>query len=118
MKQIQVAYVINNEKLVLNVGSEDGISKGQEFLIYGLSEDDIIDPATNISLGRLELVRGVGVVEYIQDKMCIIKTNTVKKSPAFSVTQALSGELCYIPFDSPKVGDFAREISPNLPENI
>lgn len=118
MKQIQVAYVINNEKLVLNVGNEDGISKGQEFLIYGLSKDDIVDPATNSSLGRLELVRGTGVVDYIQDKMCIIKTNTIKKVPIFSVTQSLTGEAHYVPFDSPKVGDFARKIFPNPSEDI
>ncbi len=118
MKQIQVAYVINNEKLVLNVGNEDGISKGQEFLIYGLSKDDIVDPATNLSLGRLELVRGTGVVDYIQDKMCIIKTNTVKKVPIFSVTQSFTGETHYVPFDSPRVGDFARQISSNSPEDI
>lgn len=118
MKQIQVAYIINDEKLVLNVGSNDGISEGQEFLIYGLSEDDIIDPATGLSLGRLELVRGTGIVDYIQDKICIIKTNTLKKAPTFSISQALTGEVHYIPFDSPRVGDYAREILSNLEENI
>lgn len=118
MKQIQVAYIINNEQLVLNVGSDDGISEGQEFLIYGLSENDIIDPATNSSLGRLELVRGTGVVDYIQDKMCILKTNTIRKSPTFSVTKMLAGESNYVPFDSPKIGDYAREILSNSQENI
>lgn len=118
MKQIQVAYIIDDEKLVLNVGSEDGISKGQEFIIYGLSENDIVDPTTNTSLGRLELVRGTGVVDYIQDKMCILRTNTTKKSPTLSVSQMLSGEAHYIPFDSPRIGDYAREISPNSPESI
>lgn len=114
MKQLQVAYVINDQKVVLNAGRNDGIILGQKFLIYGLSKEEIIDPATNTSLGRLELVRGTGIVDYVQDTMCILTSNTVTKgAPITSVTRALSGTINYEPFDKPEVGDYAREISTN-----
>lgn len=106
MKNIKVAYIIDNNQLVLNVGKNDGIEPGQRFLIYGLSEEDIIDPETNQSLGKLELVRGTGAISYIQDSMSIIKTDMKERSPL----AGLVGNYEVIPFSNPQIGDFAREI--------
>lgn len=104
-KDVHVAHIIDSHQLVLNVGSEDGVDLGIRFLIYGLSEDDIIDPVTSKPLGRLELVRGTGSVTYVQDKMSIITSDT----PAnLGFISALNNE--YAPFKSPCVGDYARQI--------
>ena len=44
MKIPCVAKVLDNKQLVLNIGSCDDVVMGQRFLIYGLSDDEIIDP--------------------------------------------------------------------------
>lgn len=92
MKELRVSYIIDKAQLVLNVGARDNIQPDQRFLIYGLSDKDIIDPATGNSLGRLELVRGTGTVSYIQDTMCIIESDDM------------------FDFKNPTVGDHARLI--------
>lgn len=100
-----VAKVLDDYKLVLNIGSYDDVVMGQRFLIYGLSDDEIIDPITHESLGRLELVRGIGLVIYVQSKMCIIKSDSTL-SPFVTVLDSMKS----VPFDNPLEGDYAREI--------
>lgn len=113
-------------EVVLNVGSQDGITNNQRFLIYALG-DEFIDPDTEEKLGCLEIVRGTGVVSHLQEKLCTVrsdkKTKTwekkviTEKSPysAFgfsdkTITEATPTETNY-PFDEPQEGDFARLIT-------
>lgn len=103
MKIPCVAKVLDNKQLVLNIGSCDDVVMGQRFLIYGLSDDEIIDPITHESLGHLELVRGTGSVIFIQEKMCIIKSDT---TPFATVSDLFNPS----PFSNPQEGDYAREI--------
>ncbi|NBI61314.1 hypothetical protein D3Z53_25830 [Lachnospiraceae bacterium] len=105
MKIPCVAKVLDNNQLVLNIGSCDDVVMGQRFLIYGLSDDEIIDPITHESLGHLELVRGTGSVIFIQEKMCIIKSDST--STLFATVSDL---LNPSPFSNPQEGDYAREI--------
>lgn len=100
-----VAKVLDDYKLVLNIGSYDDVVMGQRFLIYGLSDDEIIDPITHESLGYLELVRGTGSVIFIQEKMCIIKSDSTS-APLVAVSEFFEPK----PFSNPQEGDYAREI--------
>ncbi len=109
-------------KLVLNKGSVDGIEKNFRFLIYEIAEE-IIDPATNASLGNLEIVKGTGKVTHLQEKMCTIesdmydrsnRTTTRVRNP-FLGSLGTKEETVYntpehIPFDSPTIGDCAKQI--------
>lgn len=104
-KKICVAKVLDSNKLVLNIGTKNHVTIGQRFLIYGLSDDEIIDPSTGFSLGYLELVRGTGKVTYIQEKMCIIESDSTRTS----LLNVLDGPEI-VPFKDPIEGDFAREI--------
>lgn len=47
-------------RVVLNRGSSHGVERGQEFLIYALSENELEDPASGETLGRLERVKALG----------------------------------------------------------
>ena len=113
-------------EVVLNVGSQDGITNNQRFLIYALG-DEFIDPDTEEKLGCLEIVRGTGFVSHLQEKLCTVrsdkKTKTwekkviTEKSPysAFgfsdkTITEATPTETNY-PFDEPQEGDFAKLIT-------
>lgn len=108
MKEIRVASVLSNTQLVLNVGEQDGIELQMRFLIYGISKEQIIDPVTHEPLGYLELVRGTGRVTYVQEKMCIISSDTIRPDLLSGLSSVLNKE--YAPFSSPQEGDHVRMI--------
>ena len=125
--EIKVAKVIDDYKLVINKGKDDGIKYGQRFLIYSL-EEVIKDPDTGEELERLELVKGTGKTIHVQANISTIKSDMeelprktirkIKKANAFSMVSGFFGpqeieEISApdeVPFDYPKVGDIARII--------
>jgi hypothetical protein len=54
--------------VVLGAGSDQGVREGLLFVIYELG-DEIYDPETSESLGRLEIVKGRVKVTHVQDKI-------------------------------------------------
>lgn len=70
----RVVKVIDEYRLVMNKGSEDGITENNQFLIYHLGEE-LFDPDTKQSLGILELVCGEGKPEYIQAHLTTLVTS-------------------------------------------
>lgn len=80
-KTLTVVHVIDQENVVLNGGKNYDIKLGEHFIIYGIGEE-IFDPETKQSLGKLELVRGKGSVIHVQDKMCIVKNDEYEDEPA------------------------------------
>jgi hypothetical protein len=123
-KIFKVAKVINNNELVLNAGYNKGIKKGYKFLIYSLGEE-ILDPDTGESLGKLETSKGIGKVIHVQEKMSTIKTYGTPAKKTIS-TQAFNTYLNLInqgedntaesepeilPFENPQKGDLAKYIS-------
>lgn len=124
-----VAAVQSSTQLVINKGSNDGLKEGLRFLIYQLSDEDIIDPVTKQSLGKLEIVKGTGKITHLQGTMAtiesdqyerkqprkIIKTSSTNHfglifQPQRTIEEIDSGESTQIPFDNPQVGDFAKQI--------
>lgn len=88
MKQARVIYISPDHlQASLNVGSNDGISMGDRFLIYTLSEHEILDPETNESLGFLELVKGTGKVIHLQEKMCTIESDMYNDFSTKTITR-------------------------------
>jgi hypothetical protein len=116
-----VARIINPYRVVINRGIEQDIKLGQRFLVYSLSNEEILDPITNESLGYLEIVKGTGKVIHVQEKMSIIesdKTETsnrtiTKKSSLYSFLGDAVEEIAspqQVPFDSVQVGDKAKPV--------
>ena len=122
MSQYKVVTVMNNDyKVVINAGGNQGIKTGQRFLIYSLSEHEIIDPDTNESLGYLEIVKGTGKVIHVQEKMCTIEsdvyetsqpTKIIRKGPmlGLGITEERTTTRDHMPFSDPAIGDFAKQI--------
>ena len=108
MKDLRIAYILDNDTLVLNAGSDAGLETGQRFLVYGLSTDDIIDPETSKSLGKLEIVRGTGVITSVQERMSIITSDT--RRPTLNSLATLMTPIEPDSFHCPAVGDYARLI--------
>ena len=66
-KQIKIVHVSDdNCDVSLNVGSINGVQEGDKFLVYSLSDHEIVDPDTGESLGYLEFVKGTGEVVHVQ----------------------------------------------------
>jgi hypothetical protein len=122
MSQIVVVRVIDEFSVVLNIGSDEGITEGDKFLVYYIAPDEILDPVTGESLGNLEIVRGSGSVIHVQDKMCTIKSNRtetggriIRKSGFGGIGSLMGGTVEYpakqpIPFEYVKIGDIAKQI--------
>ena len=113
---ILVANIIDEYTVVLNCGVCNGINLGDKVIIYELSDFEIKDPATDKSLGLLEIPKGRGEVINLQDNLC-----TVRSTESRMVEKALSGlaigyfpvrtksaEL--LPFGAIHVGDHAKII--------
>lgn len=100
------------------------------FNILGqLSEDDIIDPETGKSLGKLEIVKGTGRIIHLQDTMATIESDQYKRvkprrivktsspnrfglifEPQQTIEEFNPDSKTLIEFDSPEVGDYAKQI--------
>lgn len=109
-----------SDKLVVNRGSLDGVKIGNRFLVYAVSSEDILDPETGESLGRLEIVRGRGVVTHVQERMATLQPELVKssrrvvrrRSPllAFGDEEVIEPNEHRGDFDDPEVGDLVKPI--------
>ena len=111
-----VAKVIDSQKVVLNKGTQDGVSEGNKFVVFKLGEE-VHDPKTGESLGILETIKGKGKVVHVQDRVCTIETYEFDIMPAptsiFSSSALLKEERkqkVYRPFVDVECGDYARKI--------
>lgn len=122
MSQYKVVSVMDdNYKIVINAGVNKGIKTGQRFLVYALSDHEILDPDTKASLGFLEIVKGTGTVVHVQGKMATIEsdvyetsqpTKIIRKNSIYSLdtTEERTVSKQHIAFDNPKIGDFVKQI--------
>jgi len=121
----KVVQVVDNMRVVFNRGTDHGIERGQRFIVYGLSEEELIDPDTNESLGHLEIVRGTGRAVHVQQKMTTLESDKTEKTTGRStrtirrtgwlsmmgeevVTEPI--ETATVPYEEAKTGDRVRPI--------
>ena len=64
----RVARILTDESLVINRGSSHGVRAGMRFVVFA-ELDEVKDPETGGSLGRLELVKGRLVASHVQETM-------------------------------------------------
>lgn len=115
-----VVRIYNKYRVVINRGEEHGVELDQRFQLYAVTDEEIEDPNTGESLGRLEVPKGTGEVIYVQKQMATIHSD-MEKSPGRTIIRrrpyALEEEEEYYPgtsrkkeFYNPEVGDFAKPI--------
>jgi hypothetical protein len=96
----KIAHIIDETHVILNIGSNHGVKLNQIFLIYQ-EGDEVFDPDTNESLGKVEISKGRINVEHVQDKMAIATTG--KREPETTSRSKILSELMVdasIPKDS------------------
>ncbi|MBO5067154.1 MAG: hypothetical protein J6C62_01960 [Clostridia bacterium] len=118
----KVIQVNDDYKIVINKGSVDGVTQDNRFLIYRLGEE-LFDPDTKESLGKLELVCGEGKPEHIQEKITTLrtcktkirKTKTVRRTGPYgglfgNTEESYDPEIIEIPFENVDTDCLARQI--------
>lgn len=75
-----VVHAEDEISVVINRGSEHGVTQGDKYLVYSLGVE-LFDPDSGESLGLLEKVRGKAVVKHVQDKMSTLETVEVLVTP-------------------------------------
>jgi hypothetical protein len=127
-KPARVAIVVDPYTIVLNVGRNDGITPKQSFLVYGHGPD-VTDPETGDNLGPLEIVRGRGQVDHLQDSVCTLVSTMTRNVPGIKkiyrrdrfggISSYLGNQFDEIeegastvtdPFKDATVGDYARPL--------
>jgi len=124
----KVIRVLNPYEVVVNLGSNDGVTEGTRFLVYALGEE-IVDPETREPLGRLEDVRGRAVTKHAQERFATVRSSEKRterrdrtRERPFSVLDNtfLSGPRLQVvteeveveaPFVEVRVGDLVRRVS-------
>lgn len=76
----KVIKVVDDYQIVINRGSESGITLGSRFLIFGGGEE-LRDPDTGENLGMLEFVRGKAKVVHVQAKMSTLDSDEYSVTP-------------------------------------
>lgn len=115
-KEICVVNIIDEYTVILNAGADDGIQRGDKFMIYELSDVEVEDPKTHELLGLLELPKGCGEVINVQDKLCVLRSTenriVVQSIPKYygdpSPCRKEIREI--IRFYDPHVGDYVKII--------
>lgn len=118
----KVISVLDEYRVVINKGSNDGVTSEDVFLVYRLG-NELFDPDTKESLGVLEIVCGEGKPEHIQEKITTLrtsktqirKTKTVKKTGPYgglfgNTEETYDPEITDIPFENVDVNCFAKQI--------
>jgi len=98
-------------EIVVNLGTEDGVTARTTFLIYVVG-DEIIDPDSGLSLGRLEKVRGRGKAKHVQERMTTVVPMTRRRQiirKGVFTPETVEDEDEDIPFSTDiGVGDLVR----------
>ncbi len=71
--EAKVVKIVDDFKLAINKGSDDGITKNDIFIIFEKGEE-LFDPETNESLGFLEIPKLKMRVFNIQDRLTLLES--------------------------------------------
>lgn len=75
----KIIKILDNKRVIVNLGYNDGIKKDMKFIIYDEGEE-IIDPESNISLGKREIVKHKIKAIHIQEKFSIMVSDVWARS--------------------------------------
>jgi hypothetical protein len=119
MKIAKVIKIIDENSIVINRGSNDGVKINDVCLVFEIGEE-LFDPDSGESLGNLEYVKGNGKVTHVQDKISTVETNETKKTkkirkPISTFSQFITPEeetyeTELVPFKNLKIGDLVKKI--------
>ncbi len=109
-KVFRVVDILSPSRIVLDCGSNDGITHESRFKIYAYG-NEIKNFETGETLERVYLPRGPGRVVVLQKRICTIES-TKRVTPTM-FTLSFSTSIPELePFDQAQIGDYADLIEP------
>jgi len=122
----KVIRIFDESTLLVNIGSKEGLKVGERIFVIETGEE-ITDPGTGESLGRLEKVKAELVAADVQERISVLKTAMVRRADSNMPLSArmvrdsvrsedtqgkmtvAPGEISGLPSSSPvRVGDAVR----------
>jgi hypothetical protein len=96
-----VARILNDESVVINRGSAHDVKEGMRFAIFTELEE-IKDPETGTSMGKLELVKARVVAMHVQENMTICEAEPAAGPANFEdpTEHTLSAEMIAVSLHS------------------
>lgn len=90
----RVARILGEQAIVVNRGSAHGVKEGVRFVVFS-ELDEIKDPETGGSLGKLEVVKARVVAAHVQENMttCTSEPPEGPEAPEDPMTHTLSAEM-------------------------
>ena len=70
----RILKILDQYKVIVNVGADSGIERNMDFIIYSEGET-VKDPESNEDLGRLENVKARVKVSHMQEKFSILESS-------------------------------------------
>jgi hypothetical protein len=75
VRPARVVHIIDDHyrpfRVTIDRGAANGVALGDKFVVFGLGPE-ISDPDTGENLGRVEIVRGQGVVTNLQERLATV----------------------------------------------
>lgn len=104
----KIVKVINSYKFVVNLGSSNSdIVQGQRFKVINIGEE-ILDPETGDSLGKLEIPLGIAEVIHVQDTISTLQScDYIATEPRREITITTKGDA----FSGGALSGFAKALS-------
>jgi hypothetical protein len=84
----KVAQIIDESLIVLNVGSNNGVSVGMRFSVFEEGEK-VLDPSTGVALENVEHVKGTIEIVHVQEKIA----QATGKSDEYTGSKTLSEKM-------------------------
>lgn len=113
----KVARILSDEEVVLNVGSEDGVTQGMEFVVFSVSEGDrIIDPETGDDLGAIETTKGRVKVRHVQNRISRARALTYQVSLPFAPT--IETRIRKLKVSEDQVSPFAEDLVVRIGDDV
>ncbi len=109
----KVAAIIDHSAVVINKGYRDGVEKDMKFIIYENGEE-IFDPDTSESLGKLEYIKAHVIVKFPSEKNSLAETYLMNKiqgtASIASAISALSGQIPRYEKDTILIDESAKRL--------
>lgn len=110
---LRVAHILDDYRVVLNAGGQDGVQPGMSFVIFE-EGPEIVDPATGKSLGALENVKGRVWVHHAAPAHAVAGSSQKESMPgtvsltSMNIARALGGANALL---NVKVNDRVKRVS-------
>lgn len=118
-----VVSVLSPSRVVINRGTEHHVDVEDRFLLYEVSDEEIVD-LNGEPLGKLEIPKGTGKVVHVQERMAIVEsdkeqppaTRIIRRPNSLASRMGQAEEEEYMPsrkrqpFIEPTVGDLAKPV--------